>query len=108
MGIGLRSMESDDGVEFADRIDTVYDCPAGHTVIVPFCVDAEIPAVWDCRCGTEAYSRDHADAPPTPTKHTRTHWEMLLERRTIPELEALLAERLALLRGGRARMSNTG
>ena len=27
----------------------------------------------------------------------RTHWDMLLERRTIADLEALLEERLALL-----------
>ena len=31
----------------------------------------------------------------------RTHWDMLLERRSIPELEELLEERLALLRAKR-------
>jgi len=31
----------------------------------------------------------------------RTHWDMLLERRSIPELEELLKERLALLRASR-------
>ncbi len=29
-----------------------------------------------------------------PVKHVRTHWDMLLERRSIPELEELLEERL--------------
>jgi hypothetical protein len=33
-------------------------------------------------------------------KHVRSHWDMLLERRTIAELEELLAERLELLRAG--------
>jgi hypothetical protein len=37
-----------------------------------------------------------------PTKPARTHWDMLLERRSIAELEALLDERLALLRSGSA------
>jgi hypothetical protein len=32
-------------------------------------------------------------------KPARTHWDMLLERRTVDDLEELLAERLALLRG---------
>ncbi|MGB7425370.1 MAG: RNA polymerase-binding protein RbpA, partial [Ornithinimicrobium sp.] len=32
------------------------------------------------------------------TKPQRTHWDMLLERRSIPELEELLEERLTLLR----------
>ena len=36
-----------------------------------------------------------------PIKHARTHWDMLLERRSIAELEELLEERLALLRESR-------
>ena len=31
-------------------------------------------------------------------KPPRTHWDMLIERRSIPDLEDLLAERLELLR----------
>jgi hypothetical protein len=34
-------------------------------------------------------------------KPARTHWDMLLERRSIPELEELLEERLTLLRQSR-------
>jgi RNA polymerase-binding protein len=33
-------------------------------------------------------------------KAPRTHWDMLRERRSIAELEELLAERLNLLRSG--------
>jgi hypothetical protein len=36
-----------------------------------------------------------------PSKPARTHWDMLLERRSIPELEELLEERLTLLRESR-------
>ena len=36
-----------------------------------------------------------------PTKTPRSHWDMLLERRSIPELEELLEERLTLLRESR-------
>jgi hypothetical protein len=35
------------------------------------------------------------------TKAPRTHWDMLLERRSRAELEELLQERLALLRARR-------
>ena len=44
--------------------------------------------------------------PRRPTKEAkvekpvRTHWDMLLERRSIKELEEILTERLELLRGG--------
>ena len=33
-------------------------------------------------------------------KPQRTHWDMLLERRSEKELEEILTERLELLRGG--------
>jgi hypothetical protein len=33
-------------------------------------------------------------------KPARTHWDMLMERRTREELEEVLAERLAVLRSG--------
>ena len=35
-----------------------------------------------------------------PKKAPRTHWDMLLERRSIDELKVLLDERLKLLRSG--------
>ncbi|MGI8870016.1 MAG: RNA polymerase-binding protein RbpA, partial [Mycobacteriales bacterium] len=35
----------------------------------------------------------------------RTHWDMLMERRTIADLEEVLAERLELLRERRPRKS---
>ena len=42
------------------------------------------------------------EAPePKPVRPVRTHWDMLLERRSIPELEELLEERLTLLRQSR-------
>ena len=41
------------------------------------------------------------EVTPKETKHVRTHWDMLLERRSIPELEELLEERLTLLRESR-------
>jgi hypothetical protein len=34
-----------------------------------------------------------------PTKPARTHWDMLLERRSPAELQVLLDERLAEIRG---------
>ena len=60
MTIGAKSMESEDGVEFAE------DEPE----------------------------------PDEPKKTPRTHWDMLLERRKVDELEVLLNERLEALRSG--------
>ena len=98
--LGAQSLESDTGVQPAARQDVTYHCPHGHTVVVPMSVEAEVPPRWECRCGVMAL-RENTDAPDEkPGKHARTHWDMLMERRTTAELEALLAERLSLLRSG--------
>ncbi len=96
--LGSVSYESDRHTEFAPRLRTVYDCPAGHESAVPFAAEAEIPAVWECRvCGAAALLRDGAPPELKKGKPARTHWDMLLERRTAAELEEVLAERLAVL-----------
>ncbi len=99
--LGARSYETDDHVEFAPRQTTYYDCPNGHTIEMPFSVEAEIPPVWECRCGATAVLRDGVLPEPKPGKHVRTHWDMLLERRSLEDLEVLFEERLDLLRAHR-------
>jgi hypothetical protein len=103
MSIGAKSMESDEGVDFAPRFQAYYDCPNGHTIILPFSTDAEVPAMWECRCGADALLRDGERPIVKVTKPQRTHWDMLLERRSVPELQELLDERLELLRDGKLR-----
>lgn len=103
MKIGANSLESDQGVEFAPRIEAIYDCPDGRTIVIPFAADADVPPVWEAPDGGEALLRDATRPEPKPTKPVRTHWDMLLERRTIGELEELLDERLDLLRSGQLR-----
>ena len=95
------SYEDERGVEFAERQVIAYSCAAGHDFEMTFSTEAEVPALWDCpKCGAEAL-RVSTDRPDEKIgKPARTHWDMLLERRSVDELEALLEERLALLRGG--------
>ena len=107
--LGATSYENDENVEPAERLDVVYDCPRGHTFTMPFSVEADVPAHWECRvCGAKAIGRDVPLPEEKAVKPSRTHWDMLLERRSIPELEDLLEERLELLRasGGPARASS--
>jgi len=99
--LGAQSMESDEGVEPAARIISEYHCPKGHVVRIPFSVEADIPALWECRCGSEALLVDSERPEPKASKPARTHWDMLLERRSIADLEVLLDERLALLRAAK-------
>jgi hypothetical protein len=46
-----------------------------------------------------------AEPAPKKVKPPRTHWDMLLERRSVEDLEEVLAERLEVLRGRRTRAS---
>ncbi len=79
----------------APRRAVRYGCPWGHVFEVPFCAAAEIPHVWVCRLhGTESTVLDGAAPEQTKANPARTHWDMLLERRSVPELEELLNERL--------------
>ena len=98
--LGARSLENDSGVQPAARQRVTYHCPNDHVFAVPLSVEADIPALWECRCGSMAL-RENAEQPDAkPAKPVRTHWDMLMERRTTAELEVLLEERLQLLRSG--------
>ena len=99
--LGATSYETDSGIDLAPRQDVEYACPSGHRFQMPFSVEAEVPMVWECRvCGAQALRVGGTVEEEKQAKPARTHWDMLLERRSIPELEEVLAERLEVLRGG--------
>lgn len=95
------SMETDENVVLSERRITRYVCPNDHVSELPFSVEADVPPVWECRCGLEAKLVDGPEPEEKTVKAARTHWDMLLERRSVAELEELLAERLTLLRRSR-------
>ncbi len=102
--LGATSYETDEGVDLAPRQHVSYDCPDGHRTSVPFATEADVPVIWECRvCGVSAQRIDGAEPTEKKVKPPRTHWDMLLERRSIPDLEELLDERLTELRGRRSR-----
>lgn len=108
MKIGASSLETEEGVSFVARRQVEYTCPEGHVVTKTFAEEAELPITWECHCGEDALLEDSAEPEETkPVKPTRTHWDMLCERRSMDELEELLEQRLELLdkRGGRRRLS---
>ncbi len=98
-GLGSKSFEDEAGIEFAPRQEIGFDCPNEHHFEITFSEEAELPAEWECpRCGQTAKRSDGVLPEEKEAKPVRTHWDMLLERRSIDELEELLAERLELLR----------
>ncbi len=100
--LGAVSYENDTAVELAPRQVVAFRCANEHTFSLPFAEEAELPTTWECRrCGAVARRVDGAEPLVKAVKPARTHWDMLLERRSIPELEELLEERLTLLRESR-------
>ncbi len=49
---------------YAARQVITYLCTREHLVSVPFAAEAEVPDVWDCRCGQPATRVDAEDANP--------------------------------------------
>ena len=98
--LGGQSFEDERGIEFAARQQVGYKCPQGHGFEITMSLEAEVPAVWECpRCGDTSRRSDGVEPEAKETKTPRTHWDMLRERRSIEELEDLLAERLDEIRG---------
>ena len=98
MRLGAQSMETEQGVEPAPRQDVEYVCEDGEKIVVTFSADAEIPPTWTSPTGKEGVLVDGSKPDETPDKPVRTHWDMLLERRSEEELEQILRDRLKILR----------
>ncbi len=103
MRLGTQSLQSEEGVEFSPRKRSVYRVSDGTTFEVVFAADAEVPQQWESpKTGQEGILLTSAGEPVeldrAEVKVPRSHWDMLLERRTRPELEELLQERLDFLR----------
>ncbi|MBJ7280584.1 MAG: RNA polymerase-binding protein RbpA [Rhodoluna sp.] len=105
--LGSESFEVDTNKNLSPRKVCLYRCSNDHISEMIFSADAEIPVAWGCKsCALEGALLDESgkqafetEAPKVP----RTHFEMLLERRSREELEELLSERLGELKARRAR-----
>lgn len=95
--------------ELSPRQTCEFRCPQGHRFEVIFAMDVAIPSTWDCKFdGSPARPVDAPEDSQEHAKARRTHWDMLLERRSLEELEVLLDERLAVVRARRGRDSRGG
>jgi DNA-directed RNA polymerase subunit RPC12/RpoP len=113
MRLGAQSLQSEEGVTFSPRVSHTYLCAscARETVMI-FSADAEAPDEWECKYCSHVSTR-LVDSKPVVVDHSaekvaRTHWDMLLERRSRAELEELLEERLAVLRERRGSQHKIG
>ena len=104
--LGSSSSESIDGVTLSPRQTISYTCQNQHVSELIFAAEVEIPDVWECKkCGQLA-KRDGYVAyteAEVVEKVARTHFDLLLERRSRDELEVILQEALADLKQRRKK-----
>jgi len=103
--LGTQSLESEVGVNYSPRTKYQFLCPNGHSSEIVFAQDAEMPETWQCKSCSE-FGTLLKDGVPitlsiTEIKTPKSHWDMLLERRSKVELEVILKERLAYIRARR-------
>ena len=105
--LGAVSYETDRNHDLAPRQMITYRCSNGEEFVVPFSHDAEIPQTWICKNGMEGTRVDGKEEKDKQVKPPRTHWDMLLERRSEEELQELLQERLEVLKKRRRRIPSS-
>ena len=107
MRLGAQSLEATSGIVFSERSDYTYICANGHESVLTFAAKAELPQTWQCKScsGVATLQADgkSVELEASDDKGPRTHWEMILERRTREELEEILEERLVEVRARRIR-----
>ena len=96
--MGAVSYETDRDHDLAPRQMVKYRTEDGDVFEVPFADEAEIPEEWLCKNGKWGTLVEGEGVESKPAKPPRTHWDMLLERRSLEELEELLKERMDLLK----------
>ncbi|KXB55322.1 hypothetical protein HMPREF3227_01925 [Corynebacterium sp. CMW7794] len=99
--MGAVSYETDRDHDLAPRQMVKYRTEDGDVFEVPFADEAEIPEEWLCKNGKWGTLVEGEGVESKPAKPPRTHWDMLLERRSIDELEELLQQRIENLRSRR-------
>jgi hypothetical protein len=105
MRLGAQSLESEVGVVYNPRAHHIYQCARGHQTNVVFALEAELPESWQCKTCPEfgmLVTEGKVMDVNFEERTGRSHWEMLLERRTHAELEEILQERLDYIRDRRA------
>jgi hypothetical protein len=107
MRLGAQSLESELGVNYSARTVHTYQCANDHVSEITFAADAEVPQVWQCKnCPQQSVlveAGKKVELELVEEKAGRSHWEMLLERRSREELEEILQERIEYIRGRRAK-----
>lgn len=104
--LGSSSSESIEGVPMSPRQTISYTCQNQHVSELIFAAEVEIPDFWECKKCSLSAKRDDLisdNEAQVVEKTVRTHFDLLLERRSRDELEVILQEALADLKERRKK-----
>ena len=105
--LGATSLESEEGVEFVATQTITFRTDDGEEFQVRFMEGVDLPYNWNSPHTAKSGRRLDAKGNPvqgidpnvpSAPNPTVTHWDQLMKRRTIDELEEILAERRAAMR----------
>ncbi len=101
--LGATSYENDRNTDLAPRQEVAFDCPKGHQFHrAVLRRGGAYPLTGNAGFAVRSAVTAAGDVPtPKKGKPPRSHWDMLMERRSMADLEEVLAERLAVIRGQR-------
>jgi hypothetical protein len=103
--LGAHSLESEIGVNYSPRNKHSFQCSNSHISELVFAQDAELPNTWQCKsCPEQAVLLTDGKLTKldlNELKIPKSHWEMLLERRSKEDLEEILQERISYIRARR-------
>lgn len=100
------SLDGERETQPVDPVPRTYECAQGHETVMPFAEGAEYPTEWDCTtcykvafiCDADAEGAHEPEDLRAPVLVQKTHYQHLMERRTVEELASLFEERLEALR----------
>lgn len=107
MRLGTQSLESERGVVFEPRVSVDFVCLNNHRFSIFLAQEATLPDTWQCKSCSKMAVRQLDGSPieldSVVADERRTHYDMVLERRTRAELEELLNEKLEQIRERRLK-----
>jgi len=106
MRLGSQSLENERFARLADRTSVDFACPEGHRFTLVLSAAAELPDTWECKqcdlIATRLENGEPIDLDTVDAEGPRSHYDMVLERRSREELEELLDEVLTDMRQRRS------
>ncbi|MDR1861820.1 MAG: RNA polymerase-binding protein RbpA [Candidatus Ancillula sp.] len=92
----------------SERLQVEFFCEDGHKTNVMMSTNAEIPNEWVCETCSKKARLKNSEIPISESEVPKaSHWDKILQRRSLDELEVMLQEQIKLIRSGKIAKVHT-